>query len=865
MSGIDGQRVDATDVAQCFNLFLGKTPEPIVLRRCLDARLHAIVQEVINSEEFRIAVLKPLLLREPLPHEQMAQSPPLRLIDWSQRRLPIGQAARRMAGAARSWPHLLESLLADATLVAMAPALRAAEIDRVLRERLEGQPWSKLERAVVGAVDAASAVEIRGWALDLCNKQVAVTVEIYADNLFIGAVPCSDSRPDVKEAVGGDGMCGFTYKVPAVHRASFARQRRLTVIDSISRQSIAGEVTVSADLMVGLDILATTRNDVAELRTLLERIAARLPDLNRLASVPLEAYGDYWERFYRLAPDLLAEQRQQAAALASRPLISVILPTWNPDVRLLELAITSVIRQTYDRWELIVCNDGSGPNDDLQILARRYSNESRIRWVHGSERAGIADNTNRGIAVATGDYLAFLDHDDELAPDALFDVTRVLQERSYGLVYSDEDRIELNELGRWVHHTPFFKPAYDPDLLLSMNYVCHLLVVRHDVVTAVGGLRAKFDGAQDHDFILRITERLQRADIRHVPRILYHWRVTENSVSRTPALTRRIQDNIVLLVQEHLGRLGCAGTVESHADPLGASRPFATRIRWGLPTAAPAVSVIIPTRDRIDLLRPCIDSILSSAALYPGALEILVVDNDSVETATLDYFAALAGVSRVRITQFHGAFNWSAINNAAADECRGEILIFLNNDTVVLTKDWCTELVANAIRPDVGAVGARLLYADGTLQHAGVVLGVEGAAGHDSVGESPQSGGYFGRTHLQRSAAAVTGACLATRRTLFKQLGGFDEARLKIAFNDVDYCLRLRGAGYRVIYNPFCTLYHFESKSRGFDLSSAQQTRHRSEAAALRERWQSQIDCDPYYNLHFERYARPFDRLCPPP
>jgi len=341
--------------------------------------------------------------------------------------------------------------------------------------------------------------------------------------------------------------------------------------------------------------------------------------------------------------------------------------------------------------------------------------------------------------------------------------------------------------------------------------------------------------------------------------------VTPGSVSRTPALALTIQENIVAVVQEHLARVAPGARAEAHSDLLGAARVFATRVRWPLPAAAPCVSIIIPTRDRLDLLRPCVEGILRSAPRYPGPLDLIVVDNDSAEAASREYLKALSESAQARVIPFRGPFNWSAINNHAARQARGEVLIFLNNDTVVLAEDWCAELTANALRPEVGAVGARLLYQDGTLQHAGVVLGVEGVAGHDSVGEAPERGGYFGRSHVQRSAAAVTGACLATRRELFEHIGGFDEIHLKVAFNDIDYCLRLARAGYRIVYNPFAVLYHFESKSRGYDLSESKVARNRAEAAAFRSRWRAIVDRDPYYNPHFERYARPFDRLGAPP
>lgn len=855
----------ASDVEDCFALFLGRAPDRETIRLCADADFGSALRDLIRSEEFRTNVLTPLLLREPLPQERMAEAPSLRLIDWAQRRLPIEPATRSLAGAARSWVQLLELILSDSSFTALATNLVEAEVDRLLRERVQSQPLWKTRRSVVGAVDSASALEIRGWAIDLCDKSAPVTLEFFADNLFIGTATCGDYRPDVQEAVGGDGKCGFCFKVPATRRASFASGRALIAMDPISRQRIGSATPVDSDLTAGMDVLSMTRREMAQLREMLQRIEARLPELERIASVPLEAYGEYWERFYRPTAYALAGQRLGSKGFKFRPLVSLVLPTWNSNTRLLNRAIESVRAQSYDRWELVVSDDASSASDELRELMNRHTGDPRIRWLAASDRAGIAINTNRGIAATSGEYVGFLDHDDELAPEALYEVARALQERRYGLVYSDEDRIEEDALGHTVHHTPFFKPDFDPDLLLSMNYLCHLVVVRRDVLDGIGGLRGGFDGAQDHDLLLRATERLPPEDIRHVSRILYHWRVTAGSVSRTPALLRDIERNIVVAVQQHLDRRGCAAAAESHSDPIGAARTFATRVRWRLPPVAPKVSIILPTRDRVDLLRPCVDSVLRAAPRYPGPTELIVVDNDSVEPATQEYLRPLVESAQLRVMPFRGAFNWSAINNAAARSAHGEVLIFLNNDTVVLTEDWCTELVANALRQEVGAVGARLLYGDGTLQHAGVVLGAQGIAGHEAAGEAPEGGSYFGRSHLQRSAAAVTGACMATRRELFERLGGFDEVELKVAYNDVDYCLRLCDAGYRIVYDPFAVLYHFESKSRGHDLSEEKQARQRGETMTFRARWRQRIDLDPYYNAHFERSARPFDRLRSPP
>jgi GT2 family glycosyltransferase len=859
------ETLDSNDVASCFRLFLGRMPGNDSLNGRGIRTVSELLRDIFAADEFKSAVLQPVLLREDLPHSKLEETPPFVLIDWVQRRLPISAGTRRTCGAARTWVQLLELLLSDAELMAVAPHLAVAGVNSVLQQRLQNEPWPKIERSVVGFVDAASGFEIRGWAVDLCDKSIPVILEFYADSLFLGSVSCSEPRPDVLDVVGGDGKCGFTFKISTAHRTRFGAGRTLVAIDSVSRAPLGSSSIVYTDPTRYWDAIDATRNELAQMRQALNRIEARLPDIGRMASIPIEAYDEYWERFYRPSPELLAEQRGRSGRLSYHPLISVVMPTWNSDTRLLTKAINSVLAQTNDRWELIVTDDASD-RDELRLLQRRYAAEPRIRWLEAKTREGIAANSNRGIAAAQGDYIAFLDHDDEFAPDALFHIALSLQDYRYGLMYSDEDRIEEDEFGRCVHHTPFFKPGFDPDLLLALNYICHLVVLRRDVVAAVAGLRSGFEGAQDHDLLLRAVAHLPAGDILHLPRVLYHWRVTPGSLSRTPTAAQDIQKNIVAAVEDYLRRRNAAAKVEIHGDPVGSARPFATRVRWCLPPVAPKISIIVATRDRLDLLRPCLRSVLDSLVLYPGPCEILLVDNDSTDTETLGYFDSLSATPQVRLIRFRGPFNWSAINNAAAHEAEGEVLIFLNNDTVVLTKDWCAELVANALREDVGAVGARLLYADGTIQHAGVVLGVEGVAGHEAVGETPEKGGYFGRSKLLRSAAAVTGACLATRRALFEQLdGGFDDLNLRVAFNDVDYCMRVRKAGYRVVYNPFAVLYHLESKSRGREISEGQQTRHRAEAAFFRKRWGDGGIVDPYYNPHFERFARPFERLRPPP
>jgi len=861
----DSRPAESADIGNCMAVFLGRKPDRELLDRWCGESILAVLRALLETEDFQSKVLSPVLLREPLPHALLEDAPSLRLIDWAQRRLPIEAGTRLALGGARTWTHLLETLLADQTLLSLSEGLADAGIDTALRERLEKEPFAKVRRSVVGSLDSASAFEIRGWAADLCDKSVPVVLEFFAENAFIGSVRCDAFRADVQDVVGGNGKSGFTFQIASAHRAYFAGGRTLTAFDSVSKQQVGVPILVHADPSRYWDLIAETRTEIAGIRKLLERIEARLPEIGRQASIPIEAYSEYWERFYRLSRDVLDEQRIRSRQFAYRPLISVVIPTWNSDTRFLDQAIASVRAQSYEHWELILSDDGSD-RDELRSLLSRYSSEPRIRCLEAADREGIAANTNRALAATGGEYIAFLDHDDELSSDALFCNVAQLQERRYGLLYSDEDRIESDERGGLVHHTPFFKPGFDPDLLLSINYMCHLVVMRRDLVTSLGGLRSGYEGAQDHDLLLRAVELLPPTEILLLPRVLYHWRVTQGSVSGSPHHVEQIQQKVVAAVDEGLKRRGTTAKAESHNDPVGSARLFATRVRWCLPSNPPKLSIIIATRDRMDLLRPCLESVLASTVRYPGCSEVLIADNDSIESATLNYFAGLAAHGSIRIVPFRGPFNWSAINNKAAREATGEVLIFLNNDTLVLTHDWCEELVAHALRPDVGAVGARLLYADGTIQHAGVLLGVEGVAGHECVGDSATTGGYFGRSQLLRSASAVTGACLATRRTLFQEMeGGFDELNLKVAFNDVDYCMKLRKAGYRVVYNPFAVLYHLESKSRGRDVTATQATRHQTEAIAFRARWSEEEMIDPYYNAHFERFSRPFDRLLPPP
>ena len=530
-----------------------------------------------------------------------------------------------------------------------------------------------------------------------------------------------------------------------------------------------------------------------------------------------------------------AERAARVAALADGPRFSVVMPVYQAPLPWLRRAIESVQAQSYPHWELCISDDASPSPAVREVLAEYARADARIK-VHYRERNGhISESSNSAIELASGDFMALLDHDDELHPDALLYMAEAIAANSgVQLLYSDEDKIDENG----VRFDPYFKSDFNYELLLGQNCISHLGVYALPLVREVGGFRKGMEGSQDWDLALRCVERLRPEQIHHVPRVLYHWRAILGSTALGVD-----QKNYAILagqraVQEHLERTGQAARVEVSPYSM-------LSLRRELPAPAPMVSLIIPTRDRVDLLRMCIDSILQRST-YPD-YEILVVDNGSVEVQTLEYFASLADEPRVRVLPYPGEFNYSAINNHAARQARGQVLGLVNNDIEVITPGWMEEMVAHAMRPEVGAVGAMLYYPDDTIQHAGVLIGVGGVAAHIGSRMVRGAHGYFGRLTLVQRLSAVTAACLLVRREVFEEVGGLDEG-LKVAFNDVDFCLRLDQRGYRNIWTPHAELYHHESASRGLEDNPVKLARFHSEVEFMQRRWGRALTRDPAYN-----------------
>lgn len=552
---------------------------------------------------------------------------------------------------------------------------------------------------------------------------------------------------------------------------------------------------------------------------------------------PQPAENSYaeWVRKYDTLGNIGSSFHSRVMQATSGPLISLLLPVYQTPEPWLRRCIDSVLGQVYGNWELCIADDAS-PSMHIQCVLHEYEQrDPRIRVVYRQDNGHIAEASNSALALAHGEYVGLLDHDDELRPHALLEMAEaVIASPSLEFLYSDEDKID--EDGR--RFDPYFKPDWNPDLLLSQNYICHFTVIRTSLVRSVGGFRKGFEGSQDHDLILRCTERLSAGRIHHIPKVLYHWR----AIAGSTALEHGAKDYAAAAgsraVAEHLQRTGVLAKVEQM--PHGHYR-----IHWPLPLQMPKVSVVIPTRDRLDLLRKCVESIFSRTS-YEN-FECLVVDNQSTDPEALGYLDELRSRKNVRVLSYDMPFNYSAINNWAVSQCDGEVLCLLNNDIEVISEDWLGEMVAHAIRPDIGAVGAMLYYPDGSIQHAGVILGVGGVANHAYIHEPSGYAGHGARGLVVQNLSAVTGACMVLRRALYEYVGGFDE-RLQVAFNDIDLCLRLCEAGYRNLWTPFAELYHHESATRGSDDSSEKRLRFVSEVQHMQERWGEWLQNDPAYN-----------------
>lgn len=543
-------------------------------------------------------------------------------------------------------------------------------------------------------------------------------------------------------------------------------------------------------------------------------------------------YGPWYEAY---VPDEAALEKQRHHHFEYSPLISVAVPAYRTPEKFLAQMIDSLLAQTYGNWELCIANGSPEDSAMKKVLEEYTKKDSRIRVSELTENKGIAGNTNAALEMAQGEFVGLLDHDDLLAPNALYEIVRALDEdRNLDAVYTDEDKVttELDE-----HFQPHLKPDFNLDLLRSNNYICHFFVVRRSIVQKVGGFCQEFDGAQDHDFIFRCIETAEK--VGHIPEILYHWRTHKASTADNPASKMYAFDAGKRAIEAHLKRTGTEGIV-SHTPDLGFFR-----VKYPV-QGQPLVSVIIPNKDEKETLKACIDSIREKTE-YPN-YEIIIVENNSTTDEIFQYYKELSQDPRIRLLRWKKEFNYSAINNYGVRHANGEYLLFLNNDVTVITPGWIKELLGVCQRPEVGAVGVKLIYPDNTIQHAGCVIGLGGIAGHMFVDMPANRTGYLHKASILQDMSAVTAACMMMKRTAFEEAGGFTE-KLSVAFNDVDLCLKVRKNHKLIVYDPYVQLYHMESKTRGAEDNKEKVRRFQEEIEYMRCQW---IDIlkkgDPYYN-----------------
>lgn len=576
--------------------------------------------------------------------------------------------------------------------------------------------------------------------------------------------------------------------------------------------------------------------------------------LKKVEAQAPETYQDWVTQYDTLSDSDRAAIRERLKKLTYQPLISVVMPTYNTDEELLRKAIDSVRAQLYPNWELCIADDASRKPHVRQVLEEYAQKDARVRYVVREKNGHISEASNSALELARGEFILLLDHDDEIPEHAAYMVVEEVNAHpDADIIYSDEDKLDMS--GR--RFDAYFKSDWNQDLFYSHNLISHLGVYRTERVREVGGFRKGLEGSQDYDLALRVMERVPASHIRHIPMVLYHWRAIPGSTAVSADQKSYAEVAARRALQDHFDRQGRGSTISPGPSP------GLHRASHALPEKPPKVSILIPTRDGADMLRRCIKSIESKTD-YPD-FEFIIVDNQSSEPRSLKYLRELEAQG-VRVLKYDAPFNYSDINNVAAREARGEVLALLNNDLEVINPEWLAEMVSHALRPEIGAVGAKLYYPNKRVQHAGIVLGMgaHGVAGTPHRLLERKNPGYFGKASLLQCLSAVTAACLVMRRSVFEEVGGFDAQNLPVAYNDIDLCLRVREKGYRVLFTPYAELYHHESATRGSDETPEKKARFEREVAYMHQRWGEVLERDPYYSPNLSLDTDTFALAWPP-
>ena len=683
--------------------------------------------------------------------------------------------------------------------------INAEELDELIKENLVEYHLDRVE------ILYDTMLEIQGWVVD---QRGSVDVTVHQEDASL--LDCRISRgrrPDVVE--------------------------RRNLDEEYKMQEIGFRISAALPEIKGREIILHFCGDSVTKTCNIDIEALRKENkpkgfFGRLFGKGTVAEGGYEAWLARHKADKRVLRRQKHAPFAQKPLISIVIPLYCTPLPYLKELIESVRRQSYENWQLCLA-DGSPDDKAKEFLEKHYGREKRIVYQKLEENGGISVNTNAAAELAKGEYLMFCDHDDTLEPDALYEIVKAINDTDADVVYTDEDKVSMD--GQH-YFDPNFKPDFNLFRLRENNYICHIFVVRKSLTDETGMLRSEFDGAQDFDFILRCCEKAKK--ITHIPKVLYHWRCHMDSTAADPSSKAYAYEAGRKAIREHYQRMGIDAKVDMTERPGW----YRSHIKI---QGNPMVSIIIPNKDHTDDLELCLFS-MSRKSTYRN-YEVLIVENNSEKEETFEYYKKLPErYPRVRVLTWEKEFNYSAINNFAAEEAQGEYLLFLNNDVEILTPDWIEEMLQNCQQENVAAVGAKLYYPDDTIQHAGVVLGLGGIAGHIMCRASREDPGYFGRMISVQEISAVTAACMMVKKSEFDSVKGFDET-FQVAFNDIDLCMKFRAAGKKIVFTPYAELYHYESKSRGLEDTPEKQFRFDKEVKRFQEKWAQQLEMgDPYYS-----------------
>lgn len=699
-------------------------------------------------------------------------------------------------------------------------------------------------------------VMVRGWALD--RKSDAATIlkvqdaggkeiPVYVERLVRSDVNELFGKPEdyaggfhilIDRAVLDAATVWIVVRAEKNVDGNLKRNPGESISQEVSEKDIKGEIAGNG-----------RKNSREELKIRVQIRASswleRRIRLHKEKKEGLEPDYDLWIRSRMVHGKEAHAQQKAAENFADRPLFSVVIPLYNTPKPFLKEIVDSVLQQTYPDVELCLA-DGSSDPSVREFLKKHYAADKRLRYRKLKENRGISENTNEALRMAKGDFIVFADHDDVLERSAFFEMAKAVnQDPKIDVIYTDEDKV--NRSGT-AYFGPHFKPDYNRELLCCNNYICHLFALRRDLLKKVGLLNREYDGAQDYDFVLRCCEQAER--IHHIPRVLYHWRTHPMSTAGNPASKAYAFEAGRRALEAHYKRVGIQAQVEN-TEMLGRYRT-----RFAL-LEQPLVSILIPNKDHIADLMTCLTSIVEKTTY--ASYEIVIIENNSeqqeteafyrdLESGKIPEYADLVRSERLRIVRYPGSFNYSAIHNFALPYIKGEYLLLLNNDTEVRSGGWIEELLGLCQQKDIGVVGAKLYYPDGTIQHAGVVIGLCGVASHLFIGASGDADGYAGRLKSVQDVSAVTAACMMTKRTVYEAVGGLTE-ELAVAYNDIDYCMKVRRAGYLVAFTPYAELTHYESKSRGLEDSKEKKDRLSREAGIFCRRWEKELEQgDPYYS-----------------